>query len=177
MVNVDQSTVNMDRVSNGLQRASGWAGLGQAWPAMWRAMVLPRHSRGPLLGHGPWLAGMGVAHGGPRGAGPWTADRSTVVRVHPSSLRRGPCAPCSCVCGQRGESSLLSCRRVPVGDMLTGKLPQQLRRPIEVAKSLPGPWRLQRWGQDDGWCFLGHWPRRTAARAQPARGGGSGAAA
>ena len=155
----------------------GWAGLG--WSLARHVACCGATTSRPWASTGLWSStvGVSVAHGGPRGAGPWTADRSIVVRVHPSSLRRGPCAPSSRVCGRRGESSLFSCRRVPVGDVLTSELPQWLRRPIEVGKSLPAPWRLQRWGQDDGWCFLGHWPQRTAARAQPACGGGVGAAA
>jgi len=78
---------------------------------------------------------------------------------------------------QLAPSPLFLPRRAPVGDVLTGELPQKLRHPIEVGKSLPAPWLLQRWGQGDRWCFLSHWPRRTAARAQPACGNGAGAAA
>ena len=37
--------------------------------------------------------GVSVAHGGPRDAGPWTVDRSTVDRVHHLFPRLGPRAP------------------------------------------------------------------------------------
>jgi len=82
----------------GLKRVSGWAGLGRAGPDTWHVMTQPRHGHGLLLGCGPWLA----VYGGPRDAGPWTADWSTVDRVHPLSPRRGPCTPGACVGGRRG---------------------------------------------------------------------------
>jgi len=75
------------------------------------------------------------------------------------------------------KNPLFPPRCAPAGDVLSGELPQWLRRLIEVGKSLPVPWRLQRWGQGDGWCFLSHWSRRTVAQAHPACGNGAGAAA
>ena len=76
-------------------------GLGWTDPDMWHAMVQPRHVHGLLLGYGLWLA----VYGGPRDAGPWTADWSTVDRVHPSSPRRGPCTPGARAGGRRGGCS------------------------------------------------------------------------
>jgi hypothetical protein len=82
----------------------GWI-RARLWLATWQAVALPYCSHGPPLGCGLWLA----VHGGPGDAGPWTADRTTVVRVHPSSHRRGSCAPSSFAGGQReGESSPVS---------------------------------------------------------------------
>ena len=78
---------------------------------------------------------------------------------------------------QLAPSPLFLPWRAPTGDVLTSDLPQWLRHPFEVGKSLPVPWRLQWWSQGDGWCILSHWSRRTAARAQPACGNGAGAAA
>ena len=73
-------------------------GLGRSGPGTWHTVTLPRHGRGLLLGCGPWLA----VYGGPSDAGPWTADWSTVDRVHPSSPRRGPCTPGARAGGRRG---------------------------------------------------------------------------
>ena len=108
-VNIDRSTVNPDWVSNGLWRASGWAGLGPAGPDTWHAVTQPRHSHGPPLGRGPRLAGMSVAHGRPRRAGPWTVgwvlggpspplSSLSVVhvhRVHGHVAGEGRCSPVS----------------------------------------------------------------------------------
>ena len=95
----------------GLIRAlvgSGWAGLG--WALARHVACCGAATSWPWASTRLWSStvGVSVAHGGPRDAGPWTADRSTVVRVYPSSLRRGPCAPSSRVCGRRGEKSSVS---------------------------------------------------------------------
>ena len=80
---------------------SGWAGLGRTCGKLWRCHVMAVGSTGLR----PQLTGVSAAHGGPGGAGPWTADRSTVDRVHPPSLRRGPCAPSVLAGGRRGGCS------------------------------------------------------------------------
>ena len=119
-----------------------------------------------------------VAHGGPALLVHGPKAGSMVDRAHRHlSSARLMCTGCWVALLTLPLSPLFLPRRAPAGDVLTGKLPQWLRHPIEVGKSLPAPWRLQRWGQGDRWCFLSHWPRRTAARAQPACGNGAGAAA
>ena len=140
---------------------------------MWRCWALTRlrflavgmsvaHGGPALLVHGP-KAGSTRVHGGPSPSS-FLLGSAHVHRVQGCAAQLAP-------------SPLFLPRRAPAGDVLTGELPQKLRHPTEVGKSLPAPWRLQRWGQGDGWCFLSHWSRRTAARAQPACGNGAGAAA
>jgi hypothetical protein len=83
------------------QFGSGWAGLGRAGSDTWQAMVLPRRSRGLLLGlvHKLGLRWTrALVHGGPR--------LLPVNRVRPSPLSLcGPRAPGACVSGWRGEAS------------------------------------------------------------------------
>ena len=158
-VNVDQLTVNTDWVSNGLRRPSGWAGLGRAGPDMWQAVALPRHGRGPLLGfiHSSrawaWLTvDQVVLVNGPKVGSP-------VDQVHRHLPRLGSCAPGARLrCSTCPFSSVLP-RRASASDVLTSELPQRLKHPIEVGKSLPMPWRLQWWSQGDGWGILSHWSR------------------
>ena len=78
--------------------------MGRAGLGTWHAVVLPCHSHGPLLGCGLRLA----VHGGLRSAGPWTADWSTVDRVHHSFLGHGLRATGSCAGGRRGGCSPVS---------------------------------------------------------------------
>ena len=111
-VNVDQSTVNMDWVSNGLRRASGWAGQGRAGPDTCQAVALPRHGRGPLLGfvHSSrawaWLTvdQVVLVHGPKAG--------SLVDQVHRYFPRLGSCAPSARLrCSTRPSSSVSSTAR------------------------------------------------------------------
>ena len=74
MVNIDRSTVNTGRVQTRPEQGSGWADLGRTDPDTWHTVVQPRHVHGLLLGYGLRLA----VYGGPRDAGPWTVDWSTV---------------------------------------------------------------------------------------------------
>jgi len=116
MVNVDRSTVNTGRVHTGPGQGSGWAGLGRTELDTWHAVVLPRFVHGLLLGCGPRL----VVYGGPRDAGPWTADWSTVDRVHHSFLGHGLRAPGSCAGDRRGGCSPISptAMLLPVASLL-----------------------------------------------------------
>jgi len=99
----------------GLDRARVGAGLGRTNPDTWHAVVQPRHVHGLLLGCGLRLA----VYGGPRDAGPWTADWSTVDQVHPSSPRRGPCTPGARAGGRRGGGfPCFSHRGAPTGGEL-----------------------------------------------------------
>ena len=156
---------------------SGRAGVGQARPNTWRAVAQPRHGRGLLLGfvrstaHTVWLTVDQRSWSMVLRQGPWWTEPIVI------SPRLGSCAPGARLrCSPCPFSSVLP-RRAPAGDVLTGELPQRLRHPFEVGKSLPVPWRLQWWSQGDGWCILSLWSRRTVARAQPACGNGAGAAA
>ena len=82
--------------------------------------------------------------------GPWWT-KSTIIFLGLALMHRVQgCA------AQLAPPPLFLPRRAPAGDVLTGELPQWLRHPIEVGKSLPVLWRLQQWGQGDGWCFLSH---------------------
>ena len=131
-----------------------------------------------LIGLRPQHGSHRVAHGGPALLVHGPKAGSMVDRAHRHfSSTRLMCTGCIAALLTLPLSPLFLPRRAPAGDVLTGELPQRLRHPIEVGKSLPAPWQLQRWGQGDGWCFLSHWSRRTAARAQPACGNGAGAAA
>ena len=67
-----------------------WAGLTRTRGTLWYSHVTSMGSY--------WA----VVYGGPRDAGPWTADWSTVDRVHPSSPRRGPCTLGARAGGRRG---------------------------------------------------------------------------
>ena len=111
-VNVDRSTVNTDRVQTGLVGPGYGLDLGRAGPDTWRAVALPRHSHGPLLGSDSqrWLTVDQEA----LVYGPKTG--STVDQVHYSLLGHGPRALGSCTGGRRGEFPLFfpwpsSCRR------------------------------------------------------------------
>ena len=122
--------------------------------------------------------GVSTAHGGPKFTVHGPKVGSMVDRVHhhfPSA--RLLCTGCRAALLNSPPSPLFLPRRAPTGDVLTGELPQRLKHPFEVGKSLPVPWRRQWWSSGDGWCILSHWSRRTAARAQPACGNGAGAAA
>jgi hypothetical protein len=132
---------------------------------MWHAVVQPRHVHGLLLGCGPRLA----VYGGPSDAGPWTADWSTVDRVHPSSPRRGPCTPGARAGARRGGCSPIFPAAVllPTVSFAMSLLWQRWCS-IRVGKSFLSLWRLRRWGQGGGRSFPRHWPRRSAARASPA---------
>jgi hypothetical protein len=97
-VNVDRSTVNTGRVRAepvGLRVGPGRAGhVASCDAATSRTWACT----------GPWslAVGMGVAHSGPRGVGPWTAEWFTVDRVHPSPPKRGPGTPGARAGGRRG---------------------------------------------------------------------------
>ena len=150
MVNVDQSTVNMDWVSNGLRRASGWAGLGRAGPDTWQAVALPRHGRGPLLGfvHSlrawAWLmVDQEVLVHGPQIDLRWTESTlllSGAVLVHRVHSR---------VVGE-GKFPLLPPGVFPPEANLVGEPFRRRWHPIEEGKSSPTPWRLRWWGRGVG---------------------------
>jgi len=124
------------------------------------------------------VVGVSAAYGEPKFTVHGPKAGSMVDRAHRHfSSARLMCTGCRAALLTLPLSPLFLPRRAPAGDVLTGELPQWLRHTIEVGKSLPVPWRLQWWGQDDRWCFLGHWPWRTVARAQPACGNGAGVAA
>jgi len=128
---------------------------------MWHAVTLPRHGHGLLLGCGPWLA----VYGGPSDAGPWTADWSTVDRVHPSSPRRGPRTLGARVGGRRGGVFPY----FPAAVLLPATIftDEPLWRGwclIGVGKSFPGPRRLRLWGQGGDQSSPRCWPWQAAAR-------------
>ena len=109
-VNIDRSTVNTDRVRTGPVGPGYGLNLGRAGPDTWRAVALPRHSHGPLLGSDSqrWLTVDQEA----LVYGPKTG--SMVDQVHPSSYWLSLRAPSSCVCGRQGDfspASLPACSR------------------------------------------------------------------
>ena len=122
----------------GSQTALDRAGFGPVWARLTRTRGVLWRCHVTALGlHWAVVFGCGRERGSrwTQVHGPWTADRSTVVRVHPSSLRRGPCAPSSRVCGRRGEKSSVSPAAVlsPAASSLVsprGGVGVQLRRGI-----------------------------------------------
>jgi hypothetical protein len=108
---------------------------------------------------------MAAVYGGPSDAGPWTAEWSTVDRVHPSPPRRGPGTPGARVGGRRGGCSPI----FPAAVLLPAAIftDEPLWRGwclIGVGKSFPGPWRLHLRGQGGDQSSLRCWPWRAAAR-------------
>ena len=167
-VNFDRSTVNTDQVRTGPIGPGYGLDLGWAQPTMWHAVAQPRHDLGPPLGCGLWL----VVHGGIRSAGPWTAGRSTVDRVHPLSLLAWlTCTESRRVRSARGGLCFRP-RRAPTGDMVAGAILRRRWRSIKVGKNFPRPWRTRWWGLGGGRGFPERRPRRSVAwswRCAPAR--------
>jgi hypothetical protein len=143
------------RVGSKLGRlGSGWAGLGRAGSDTWQAMVLPRHSRGLLLGlvHKLGLRWTrALVHGGPR--------LLPVNRVHPSPLSLwSACTGCMCEWLVRG-SLCFHLRHVPAGVVLTGVVLRRRGHPIKVGKSFPRRWRARWWCLGSNRGSLERWPR------------------
>jgi hypothetical protein len=172
----DRSTVNSGRVQTGpVGLGLGRSGLGRAKHVACCGAATSRPWA--LIGLRPQHGSHRVAHGGPALLVHGPKAGSMVDRAHRHfSSARLMCTGCRATLLTLPLSPLFLPRCAPASDVLTGELPQRLRHPIEVGKSLPMPWRLQWWSQGDGWCILSHWSRRTAARAQPACGNGVGAA-
>ena len=154
MVNVDRSTVNMGRVSNGpigLRVGPVWAGLGQTRGRLWHSHVT---AMGPYWAsstarltpcgprwtsaHGPWTYSR--AHGGPSPP----SLLPVLAHVHRAHAR---------AVGERGVFPCFLPRRCSCRRRAHGEPPWWRWCPIGEGKSFPGPWRLCQWGQSGGQSF------------------------
>ena len=128
----------------------GWACLGRAGPDTWRAVALPRRSRGLLLGCGPqaWSTVDASSRSMDLRQGPWWTKSISLLSLC------GSRAPSAWACGRRGEvfpcflPRRCSCRR-----RAHGEPPWWRWCPIGEGKSFPGPRRLCQWGQGGGQSF------------------------
>ena len=150
---VDWSTINMGRVSNGLW----WARVGPVWagPTRTRGMLWCCHVVAKGL---YWAMVYGSRSTVDACAGlRWTESTlllSSAVHVHRVQARTA------------GEGSLPCFSRgcAPAGDVLAGEPPWRRWCPIGEGKGFPRPRRSGCWGLSGGRGLPGRWPRRLAAR-------------
>ena len=138
MVNIDQSTVNMDWVSNGLWRASGWARSGRTRGKLWRCHVTAMGlywASSTALAHGAWFMVDAGSRSMDLRQGPWWTESTLlllgavhVLRVH------------SRVAGEGGVPLFLP-RRCSYQRRARCEPPWQCWCPIGEGKGFPGPRR------------------------------------